>query len=206
MKTILFYDNEGTGLVNFERRSHDPSQPRVTQLAAELCVEETGETLREMDLLILPSGWVIPEDVQQLTGITMERALADGVPVELAVDLFIDMWKDSDLRCGHNESFDMRMIRIELVRHPKYSMETVGADMPFADYWKAGPKFCTQSNSTKIINAARPKGEKKKTASLAEAYEFFTGQPLDGAHDARIDVKACKAVYYGIKKHLAALA
>jgi hypothetical protein len=66
---------------------------------------------------------------------------------------FIDMWTEADLRAGHNESFDMRMVRIELMRHGFYSMQTIGTPpVPFADYWKTAPAYCTQANSTKILN------------------------------------------------------
>lgn len=206
MKTILFYDNETNGLPLWNLPSEHPDQPHITQLAAELCVEETGETLGTMNMIVRPDGWTIPEELQVLTGITMERAHAEGIPAETVLTTFMDMWTGADLRCAHNESFDMRMIRIALMRHAIYSGETVG-DVPFADYWKAAPAFCTQGNCVKILNlpptakmlAARRKGP--KSPNLGEAYEFFTGTKLEGAHDAMVDVAACKAVYYGIKAH-----
>jgi len=200
MKTILFYDNESTGLIKYGIPSNDPSQPRVTQLAAQLCVEETGEVLAQIDRIILPEGWTIPEDVAQLTGLTTELALIEGTRMDIVLPEFIEMWKQAGMRCGHNESFDMRMIRIELVRSPTFVNQLV-AGVPFADHWKAGPAYCTQGNSTKIVNAARPAGDKKKTAKLAEAYAHFTGKTLDGAHNAMVDVLAAKEVYYGIKRH-----
>jgi DNA polymerase-3 subunit epsilon len=208
MKTILFYDTETTGLPLWNLPSEHPDQPRVVQLAAELCVEETGDTLQQMNMIILPDGWTIPDEVAALHGITTERALAEGVAADMAIAHFVDMWQDADQRGGHNESFDMRMLRIELMRHCHYSMQTVGEPpVPFADYWKSAPAYCTQGSSVKILNlpptpkmvAARRKGP--KSPNLAEAYEFFTGQKLEGAHDAMVDVRACKAVYYGIKAH-----
>lgn len=211
MKTILFYDTETNGLPLFSLPSEHPDQPHVTQLAAELCVEETGETLGTMNFLIRPEGWDIPLELQELTGITMDRAMAEGREAGEVVHEFIEMWKSADSRCAHNESFDMRMLRIELMRHPVYSGHVVDGTPPisFADYWKAAPAFCTQGNSVKICNipptakmiAARRKGP--KSPNLGEAYKFFTGQDLVGAHDAKVDIMACKAVYYGIKNHLA---
>lgn len=210
MKTILFYDTETTGLPLWNLPSEHPEQPRVTQLAGLLCNEETGEDLQQMSMIILPDGWTIPDEVAALTGITTERAHAEGVPAEVVVGHFIDMWKESNLRCGHNESFDMRMLRIELMRHPLYSMESIGAPpVPFADYWKTAPAYCTQGNSVKILNL--PPTEKMlkarrnhpKSPNLGEAYQFFTGKPLEGAHDAMVDVRAAKEVYYGIKRHQA---
>lgn len=212
MKKILFYDTETSGLPNWSVPSGDPSQPHVTQLAAELCDEETGETLATMDMIVRPDGWEIPLELQELTGITMERAMDEGHPASTVLHTFLDMWGGIDLRCAHNESLDMRMLRIEIMRDPRYSVEIIGADTSFADHWKAAPAYCTQSNSVKIINlpptpkmiAARRKGP--KSPNLGEAYEFFTGQKLEGAHNAKVDIMACKAVYYGIKNHLKAAA
>lgn len=203
MESILFYDQESTGLIEYKLPSSDPSQPYITQIAAELCVEKTGETLGAINMIILPEGWEIPQELQVMTGITMERAFEFGVPIKTALAAFIDLWMNSDIRCGHNESFDARLTRIALMRDSQFSGEVVG-DAPFADYWKTSPAYCTQANSTKIVNAARPAGEKKKTASLIEAYKHFTGQDLVGAHNAQVDIMACKAVYYSLKKHNAA--
>lgn len=211
MKTILFYDTETTGLPLWNLPSEHPEQPHVVQLAAELCVEATGETLQQMNMIILPDGWVIPDEVAAIHGITTERAMIEGVAADLALSHFVEMWTEADLRSGHNEPFDMRMVRIALMRHSFYSMQSIGTPpTSFADYWKAAPSYCTQSNSTKIVNcpptakmlAAKRTGPKSPT--LAEAYLHFTGKPLEGAHDAMVDVRGCKAVYYGIKRHLAA--
>jgi DNA polymerase-3 subunit epsilon len=208
MKTIIAYDTETLGIPLWSLPSEHPDQPRVLQIAAELCEEETGETIEKLCYIIKPDGWIIPDEIQLLTGITMERANDEGVPIEFALNEFIELWKKSDLRVAHNESFDMRMIRIELMRHPVYSMAVIGEE-PFADYWKKAPAFCTQGQSTKIVNlppAEKMLAAKRKTPkspNLGEAYLFFTGRDLEGAHDAGVDVMACKAVYYGIKNHLA---
>lgn len=205
MKTALFYDTETTGLPKYGQPSNDPSQPRVTQLAAELCIEETGETIAEMDFIIMPAGWTIPDDVATLTGLTTELALVQGVAIDTVLPEFVELWKRAGVRIAHNEQFDMRMLRIELVRSPMYAGQIVNG-VPFADHWKAAPAFCTQGASTKIVNDGRPAGDKKKTARLSEAYAHFTGKTLDGAHNARVDVRACKEVYYAIKRHHAGAA
>ncbi|MGT2505722.1 hypothetical protein [Cupriavidus basilensis] len=61
MTPILFYDTETSGLPQWSLPSEDPSQPHITQIAAELHDEDTGTTLAFMDLLIRPDGWTIPK-------------------------------------------------------------------------------------------------------------------------------------------------
>ncbi|MCP3709765.1 3'-5' exonuclease [Paraburkholderia sp. CNPSo 3274] len=203
MKPILFYDTETTGLPLWNEPSESPDQPHITQLAAELCDVDSGRVLGFMDMLIKPEGWTIPAELEELIGITNDLAERFGHPIEEAMRAFIRLWSMSDLRCGHNESFDARMVRIELFRlSPEQENEIHGA-------WKAAPAFCTQGNSVKIINL--PPTEKMikagrrhaKSPNLGEAFEFFTGTKLEGAHNAAVDLAACKAVYFGIAAHRA---
>lgn len=204
MKTILIYDTETTGLPDLGKPSEDPCQPRVTQLCAELCDDESGEVLAAFHSIIKPDGWTIPADLEKLTGITNERAKAHGIPMPMALSVFMDMWWRAELRVAHNESFDMRMVRIELVRDKNFDIN--------ADGWKAGKAFCTQAQSQAICKlpptqrmlAAGRRGP--KPPNLGEAYKHFTGQELLNAHNATVDVMACKAVYFGIKKHARAAA
>lgn len=200
MELMLVYDTETTGLPQWGLPSEDPSQPHITQLAAELCDEHNGNVLTSMDVLIKPDGWIIPPDIAELTGITTERALDEGIPLAEALNKFTEMWRQVSLRVGHNESFDARMLRIEYFRELDH-------DDAFHNEWKMAPAFCTQGKSTKIINlpptAKMIKAGRRhaKSPNLAEAYEFFTGKKLDGAHNAAVDLMACKEVYYGIKRH-----
>jgi DNA polymerase-3 subunit epsilon len=208
MKPVLFYDTETNGLPLWNEPSENPRQPHITQLAAELYDLDSGRILAAVDLLIRPDApddWTIPEDLQKLTGITPELFQAFGIPIKTALDLFLNIWLCAEVRIGHNESFDARMIRIEGMR--RYS-----PDHQFHNQWKNGTSFCTQTNSTKIINL--PPSAKMvaagrthaKSPNLGEAYEFFTGKKLEGAHNASVDLNACKQVYFGIQSHLAGVA
>lgn len=197
----LFYDTETTGLPDWSKPSEDPCQPRVTQIASELVDDDTREVVAAMHCIIKPFGWVIPPDLEKLTGITTEKAEVVGLNMNIAIAQFLNMWRLADQRVAHNESFDMRMIRIEIMR------SVLGQDGTLADDWKAGKAFCTQANSQKIINlpptermiASGRRGP--KPPNLGEAYQHFTGQPLVNAHNATVDVAACKAVYFGIKNY-----
>lgn len=196
---VLIYDTETTGLPDWKKPSDDPSQPHITQICAELCDEDTGETLAQLHTLIKPDGWTIPEELEKLTGITTERATTDGLPIGIVLPFFMELWCRADHRAAHNESFDMRMVRIAILRDPGGSPED-------ADRWKAGRAFCTMNLSKPIVKLPpSPRMVEKgvtgfKPPNLGEAYQHFTGQPLTGAHNAAVDVMACKAVYFAIKK------
>lgn len=199
MNLALVFDTETTGLPAYKLPSNDPCQPHLVQLAAILVDLDTRETQQSMDVIIRPNGWVIPDEVSAIHGITQDHAEEVGVSECTALMLFMDLFNEVRPRIAHNEPFDARIIRIALKRY-------IG-DYE-ADVWKNGARECTARLSSKIV--ALPPTEKmlaknmcwNKTPTLGEAYEFFTGKALEGAHSAMVDTKACLEVYYGVQDHI----
>lgn len=196
MKSLVF-DTETTGLPLFGEPSEDPRQPHIVQLAAMLVDTDTRKVLASLDLIIRPDGWVIPEDVAKIHGITTERAMDEGVSERLAVEMFMELWSRADFRIAHNESFDARILRIALHRFP------MAAYPP--DFWSGGRCDCTARMATPIMNL--PPTERMlavgrahpKTPNLQEAFTFFTGANLIDAHSAMADAQACWRVWCAIK-------
>jgi DNA polymerase-3 subunit epsilon len=193
----LFYDTETTGLPLFSEPSEDPRQPHIVQLAAILVDLDTRKQLASIDLTVKPSGWDIPDEVAKIHGITTELANDIGVPELIALESFTALWLRADLRVGHNEQFDARIVRIALHRFDP-GME--------ADKWKAGRAECTQLLATPILKLPptekmlRAGFNKHKSANLREAYRHFFGDELVGAHSAIEDAKGCMRVYFAIKQ------
>jgi DNA polymerase III subunit epsilon len=200
----LFYDTETTGLPLFNEPSEDPRQPHIVQLGAILVDLDTRRQLASLDLIIAPSSYeptpyVIPEDVAAIHGITTDQAEAVGVPAHAAFAAFFSLYRRADVRIGHNESFDARMVRIACCRHGDL------AGIPHPDTWKAGRAECTQALATPILKL--PPTERMlaagrshyKSANLREAYLHFVGQELIDAHSAIADAQACMHVYFAIK-------
>lgn len=205
----LFYDTETSGLPLWGEPSEHPAQPHIVQLAGLLVDLNTREVLQQMDVIVKPDGWTIPEEVANIHGITTERALAEGIPEDQALEQFLAMW-DRRLRIAHNESFDMRIVRIACKRF-RDSLNPTG-EVAFSDEWKAGRAACTQVISTPILKlppTAKMKAARRnhhKSANLGEAFEFFMGRPMENAHNAMADVLACKDVYFAALDHQAAAA
>lgn len=197
MTIALFYDSETTGLPDFKAPSEAAHQPHIVQLAACLVDLNTRKVINSMDVIICPDGWVIPDDVAKIHGITTERALDEGVPEASAIRVFMDMWAQSHTRIAHNEQFDARILRIALMRFE---------DDAVADHWKAGNAECTAKLATPICQIpptakmVKAGFNKFKTANLREAYLHFTGKELENAHSAMADVRGCMEVYFAIKE------
>lgn len=202
MNTALFYDSETSGLPLFSEPSEDPRQPHLVQLAACLVDLDTRKTISSMDVIIRPDGWVIPDEVAAIHGITTEHAADAGIPESVAVEMFLALWSNR-LRIAHNESFDARILRIALKRH--VDPRDPALAIPVSDEWKAGRAECTQRLATPILSlppTEKMKAAKRfhaKSANLAEAYQHFTGKPLENAHSAMADVQGCMAVYFAIQ-------
>lgn len=198
MNLALFYDTETTGLPLFSEPSEDPRQPHIVQLGAALVDLDTRMVLSSLDVIVKPDGWEIPAEVSAIHGITTEIALDVGVPEADAVGMLMAMWDQAACRIGHNEQFDARIVRIALMRH----FPTAENEAVVADQWKAGKAECTQRIATPILKLPPTEKMKRagflkhKSANLSEAYLHFTGKPLDGAHSAMVDVRACIDVYF----------
>lgn len=201
MKLALFYDFETQALPLFKEPSEHPGQPHFVQVGAELVDLETRRVFSTLDVVVKPDGWTIPDDTAAIHGITTEMALDVGIPEHLALRMLLAMWRRAEVHIGHNETFDARIARIACMRF---------LDEATADDWKAGAAECTQLISTPILKLPptdkmrRAGFFKHKSANLGEAYEFFTGKKLEGAHSAIVDVRACQEVYFAAKSPMGA--
>ena len=194
---ILFYDTETTGLPLFKESSAHPGQPHIVQIAALLVEDTSREYIAGLNLTIRPDGWVIPPEASAVHGITMERAKEEGLPEKDVVERFLELWRESELRVGHNEGFDARILRIALKR---FFTEQ------HCEAWEGGKAACTATLATPILaipptpKMVRAGFLKHKTPNLQEAFQYFFGKPFEGAHDAMTDVKACMDVYFAMKE------
>ena len=199
---LFFFDTETTGLPQYHEPSESEGQPHIVQAAAAVIDSETRDVIASLDFTVRPNGWVIPDEVAEIHGITTEHAMATGIDEDLVVNAMYQLWRTCDLRIGHNVSFDDRIMRIGIKRFLR--------DDAIADAFKAGPTSCTAHLSSPILllpptEAMKAKTSfKHKTPTLSEAYEFFMGAPLENAHSAWADVEACWKVYWAIKDRPAA--
>lgn len=179
---VFAYDTETTGIPDWKIPSDDPSQPHLVQLAGILADTESRKIVSSLDLIIRPDGWEIPDEVAAIHGITTEKALEVGVPESLALDLFMQLW-GGHLRVAHNRTFDQRIIRIVAKRYSDKQMIERWADK--------------DSHECTMLGSKAPMGV-TKWPKLMDAYQHFTGNPLENAHSALADATACLEVYYGI--------
>lgn len=184
---VLFYDTETTDLPLFEQPSSDPRQPHLVQVAAALVDVVAGHDIASFNLLVRPDGWESTPEALAVHGITTEHANANGVPEYLVVRVLLDLWRAADVRVGHAESFDARMMRIALKRF---------ASDEIADQWKAGAAECTHKQAKALI----PDLPKAGGGSLRAVYRHFFGTDFDNAHSAEADMRACQLIWEQMRR------
>lgn len=192
---ILFFDTETTGFFQDRLTVDDPAQPYIVQLAAQLC-DEGGEAIAGFSFIVDPGigdGIDIPVRASEVHGITNERAVQFGVSPEFALSAFTHLYQRADTVCAHNIKFDKGVMEAAIARHYKKVMPL------------RKPLFCTMEAATPIINLPptermRAVGiDKPKSPKLEECIRHFFAEDLDGAHDAMVDVNACRRVYFHLK-------
>lgn len=190
MTHIVFFDTETTGLPDWKTPSGGENQPHIVELAAILANVETKKIVSTLDVIVKPDGWEISADMTEIHGISHDLALKVGVPEKLAVSMLFEMCKGAEKRVAHNRTFDQRIVRIAAKRY--FSEEEI-------DLWAEKDDFdCTMLLSKPIMQML-PKGRfGYKNPKCEEAYEFFTGKKLEGAHNALKDTMACMEIYWGI--------
>jgi len=183
---ILPFDTETTGKPIWKDRSGDKDQPHMVQLATILCDGKTGEVVETYEAIVKPDGWIIPQETIDIHGITNEQAMDEGVSELEALEGFLALYDRCGLRVAHNTTFDNRIIRIALKRYlPDLIPDEVWKDRDLY--------FCTLMKAKKIMGG-------KKGHTLEEAYNYFTGNELEGAHSAMPDARACMEIYFAMKK------
>jgi DNA polymerase III subunit epsilon len=192
----LVYDTETTGLPDFKARSADPSQPHLVQLAL-VTYDDLGVEFVARSMIVRPDGWIIPPEATAIHGITQERAMDEGIPEHEVVAAFVVVQGSAAVRVAHNESFDRRIMRIAMTR--------AGYARDFIELIEARESFCTCNAAKPIVNlpptdkmlAVGFKGP--KSPSLIECMSHFFNEPLDGAHDALVDARACARLYHHLR-------
>lgn len=176
----LVFDTETTGKANFDLPPEHESQPRLVQLGAQL-LDEGFVVRAEMNMIVKPSGYTIPEGAANVHGIKTELAEQFGYPEDLVLGQFAVLCTKATVLVAHNLQFD------GLIMGRAFSVNPVPVVLPTT-------KRCTMHEMTEVCKLPGRMGN-YKWPSLQEAYAKATnGGTFEGAHDAMADVRACARI------------
>lgn len=184
----LYFDTETTGLWDFKGGITSSQQPKLVQIGA-LLEDDGGKMLAEVDLLVSPNGWVIPEGASNIHKITTDLAHSGGVSLANACFVFRDLVASADIVIAHNLEYDMNVMS-----HNLHIAEV--PEIPWAKLKQA----CTKLLTTPIVKALPFRNGQYKWPTLDQAHRHFFGTGVGtDAHNAMVDVQACRRVYHELR-------
>lgn len=188
----LFFDTETTGFYRANKPLNHPDQADLVQIA--WILDEDGETIEEQEFVIHPYGFTIPDAAANVHGITTQIAIERGVDLSHAMDLFELAAASCDSFVAHNAEFDINILRVLAAKQQMARLSELTGTRP---------AFCTMKTATNICKIPSPRSSRSyKWPTLMEAYQLLVDSAgFVGAHDALVDVKACRAVYYALQAH-----
>lgn len=197
----FFYDTETNGLPSvYNAPAEDTDNwPRVIQLAWSVYDAEQN-LVSQNKHLIKPNGWQLPtvetflskgksqEEAEKnasfwpTNGFTMELLETQGKEFINVLHQFIADRQACTFAIAHNQFFDSRVMRAEIIR--------LGQTVEFTQ-----TKICTMMKSISFCNLPGKNGKGKKFPQLSELYKILFNSEFD-AHDAGNDVDACAKCFF----------
>ncbi|RMG81090.1 MAG: DNA polymerase III subunit alpha [Bacteroidetes bacterium] len=187
---FLIFDVETTGkAIRYDAPIEDlDNWPRVVQIAWQLH-DETGKLINRNNIIVKPEGFEIPFAVAQIHGITTERALKEGIPLNEALSVFEEDLRQAQYVIGHNiADFDIKVVAAE---HIRSNFKSSLPEKQPVDTMTTTIEFCA-------IPGGRGGGF--KYPSLLELHEKLFGEKFDAAHDAAYDVHANARSFFELLK------
>ncbi len=185
------FDTETTGFYKEKSPVDDPGQPYLVQLACHL-EDDEGRVFGSLNLRVKIGNNEVPSGAYNVHGISAEDANTNGVEPIIAIAAFHQLCMSADVLVAHNAKFDMNILRTAYAR--------AGRLGKFTSEIQTKEVFCTMLNTTNIVKAPG-RGSAYKWPKLIEAYRVLVDPAgFEGAHDAMIDVLACRDIFRALRK------
>lgn len=186
---IFFFDTETTGTpLDFKAPSSNTTNwPRLVQLAWILS-DNLGNRVNTDNLIIKPNGFVIPTAASSIHGITTQKAIVEGEPIQEAIDRFISDFNKATYIVGHNVEFDKKIVGAEMIR------------LGMKDVMDEKPSYCTMLSTINFCAIPSYNRFDFKYPKLQELFEILFDEEYDNAHNAMSDVEATEKCFWELKK------
>lgn len=194
----LFIDTETTGLpLNNNLPYTDlKNWPYLVQVA--LIIEDDNYgILAKRNIILKPDGYTIPESATKIHGISNEIAVKNGEDRDKVIS-FLDLaLYKSDIIIGHNVSFDLNVIKSEIIRIKGIENALFKKKKHIViDTMKMGRNICKIPNLSFHTRLSLP----NKYPKLDELYYKLFNKHFNNQHDAMADVQAAYDCYYELKR------
>ena len=116
---FLIFDTETTGLPNTKILNPDTLHlwPHIVQFSYVIYDDIQNDIVQSKDYIIkMDNTVIISEESINIHGITNELSQLKGITIQHVLNVFFSDLKTVDILVGHNVSFDINMVKIELLR------------------------------------------------------------------------------------------
>lgn len=181
----LFFDTETTGFPS------ETNPVEIIQIGAILQDTESMQILGELNMLVHTTKPSHP-GAFKAHGISQELSMKHGVEKRIADGMFALFAGQADVIVAHNMDFDFPVL--------KQAWQVSGPIVETKE------RYCTmKGEATDIVGIQKSHGGGSKWPSLQDCHQFFFQKNFEGAHDAMVDVRACRDVYFALMAYKAGL-
>ena len=206
---VLIFDTETTGLPKSKRIDKDSLYlwPYIVQFSYVIYNISENKIESKVDSIIkIPESIEISPECIQIHGITKEMSLSKGKSIKEILFTFVEDFDSCDLIVGHNISFDLRMVKVEILRLIKTLMYFEKRYLDnFIDEFCDVPSikvYCTMQSSIELCGLKikdKNGNEYSKFPKLMELYsKLFDIQPKN-LHNSFHDVLICLRCFCKLK-------
>lgn len=205
---VLVFDTETTGLPKTKIINKDVLHlwPYIVQFSYIIFDTEFKTLTKIKDCIIkIPDYITISEEVSRIHGITNDISLSKGVNiVDVLNEFFVD-FSSVDYIVGHNVSFDLNMIRVELNRiivNASYNEQVSEFQTHLTTINASKNIYCTMKESIDLcaIQAKDKFGRSyNKFPKLIELYQKLFGITPNNLHNSLNDVIVCLRCFMKLK-------
>jgi DNA polymerase-3 subunit epsilon len=167
---IVIFDTETTGI--------EFGQDRIIELGA-VSLERGEEVACMDDLILLPEGEYLPPFITELTGITDEQLLREGVEQAVAVEHFCQLLEGAErpLLVAYNAQFDLNFLyhflrpygKVGVLRAPRF-LDALTVYKDRRDYpHKLANAIDAYSLGDRVVNSHRAVDDARATVALLDA-------------------------------------
>ena len=167
---IVIFDTETTGI--------EFGQDRIIELGA-VSLERGEEVACMDDLILLPEGESLPPFITELTGITDEQLLREGVEQAVAVEHFCQLLEGAErpLLVAYNAQFDLNFLyhflrpygKVSVLRAPRF-LDALTVYKDRRDYpHKLANAIDAYGLGDRVVNSHRAVDDARATVALLEA-------------------------------------
>ena len=194
---VLVFDTETTGLPQSKIISPDTLKlwPHIVQFSYVIYDTEANDiVVSSDDIVIVGKDVVISDGSIELHGITKEISQNKGKNINELIDVFCNHLKSVDVLVGHNIEFDIKMIKVELLRFIYSDMsddKSIKYKNNLYDLSNFENIYCTMQNSIDLCAIKKPDKygkEYNKYPRLIELHQKLFNTTPNNLHNSFNDI------------------